>query len=40
MRLAREKGSVVGVGAARGLLEALEAGERGAGRVSASPGVE
>ena len=40
MRLARDKGSLVGVGAAHGLLETLEAGERGAGRVSASPGVE
>ena len=40
MRLARDKGSLVGVGAAHGLLETLEAGERGAGRVSAWPGVE
>ena len=30
MRLAGQKGSVVGVDAARTLLEALEAGERGA----------
>ena len=40
MRLAREKGSPVGVGVAHGLLETLEAGERETGRVSASPGFE
>jgi hypothetical protein len=40
MRLARQKGSVVGVDAARDLLEALEAGKPGAGRLSAAPRVE